>query len=338
MAQLMNLHEFLDDFLERGSKASNRIYIQTMVIAEGPVLNKVMDVLIPAKKRGVDVRFHIDSVYSRYYHGQIDLLPQFDFEKRRSYKEAQTKNKELFNLFSKHSIDVQILNQPNVFEKILPILGRNHIKIYVVDNVVWLGGLNLYDESFENLDLMVRYEDPRIVNAVVEQFMRINERSLKQDAIFPLTQTETLLIDCGKRNSSIILDTAVELTSQITNTVVYLSQMVPEGTLLATLIEKAKEGKKINIFTSTGNEDFFTKFPTNIPYVKFKKVIQGIPNITVTHFDKRVHGKMMIFDSKQALFGSHNFVDTGVKLGTNEICMWTKDTSLIHELEGIVSL
>lgn len=61
MAQLMNLHEFLDDFLERGSKASNRIYIQTMVIAEGPVLNKVMDVLIPAKKRGVDdKRFILD--------------------------------------------------------------------------------------------------------------------------------------------------------------------------------------------------------------------------------------------------------------------------------------
>lgn len=336
MATLQTLQEFFVDFLEKAKAAQKRIYIQSMIIAEGSTLKQVEDTISPLAAKGVEIRFNIDWVYSRYYHGQIDIVPNFNKADRESFRSSQKANTEMLHRFNQKGFIVEIMNKPGLFELLLPILGRNHIKIYIVDNVAWIGGLNLYDESFQNIDFMVRYEDPRMVQLLTEQFFRINELKLREDMSFPVNEQDKILVDFGGRSKSLILETAISLAEKAQNRIIYLSQMVPEEKLLNILMSKAKVGIPIDIHTSPLSAAAFSSFPKNIPFKTFLRKTAGLPNFSVTHHTNKVHGKLMIFDESDALFGSHNFVDTGVRLGTTEICMWTKDTKLIGDLESFM--
>jgi len=332
MAVLQSLDEFIKDYVSHAKKAYSRVYMQSMILGDGKALRTIEQAMLSAKNNGADVRINIDWVYSRYYNGNIDVIPQFLNAKHTKYLLQQTENAEMIRRLMEERIIVTILNMPQLLNFILPITGRNHMKIYIADSIAWIGGLNLYDRSFETVDFMVKYTDSQIVTALSNLFLKMGKLKLEKNTSRSITPTERLLIDCGKRNSSIILDTAIREVSQAKTQVVMMSQMMPEGHLLQEMIRLSEKGISVLVVTSSKENSMFKSFPNNIPYNQFLIKTFGKKNIKLVHLKKRVHAKLILVDNEVALFGSHNFVDTGVRLGTGEICICTKDNNLLKQL------
>lgn len=333
MAVLQYLDEFLKDYVQHAGKAYARVYLQSMIIGDGKAFGEIEQAMLSAKRNGADVRINIDWVYSRYYNGNIDVIPQFLNAKHTEYLLHQTENAAMLERLINERISVHILNPPRLLNFILPITGRNHMKLYIADSTAWIGGLNLYDKSFKYADFMVKHTDLRVVNALIHLFLKMGKHTLEKDYARKLNETDTLLVDCGYRNSSIILDAAIEEVSRAKKQVLMMSQMMPEGRLLDTMIELSERNTPVTIVTSSKRNSMFKTFPNNIPFNQFLLKTLGKKNITLIHLNKKVHAKLILVDGEVALYGSHNFVDTGVRLGTAEIAMKTTDKRLIKQLD-----
>ncbi len=337
MAVLQSLDEFLHDYVQHAGKAYSRVYMQSMIIGDGKAFGQIEQAMLSAKNNGADVRINIDWVYSRYYNGNIDVIPQFLNAKHTHYLIQQTENAEMIHRLIEEKIRITILNPPKLLNYILPITGRNHMKIYIADSTAWIGGLNLYDKSFETLDFMVKYTDSRIVNALITLFLKMGRHRFEKDMLRNSTAYDTLLLDSGIRNQSLILDTVIEEAVKATETILMVSQMMPEGKLLDTMIQLSEKGIPVTVVTSSKRTTMFKTFPNNIPYKQFLLKTSGKKNIRLIHINRRVHAKLFMVDNRVAFFGSHNFVDTGVRLGTAEIAIKTTDPGLIKQLEKFIS-
>lgn len=67
-------------------------------------------------------------------------------------------------------------------------------------------------------------------------------------------------------------------------------------------------------------------------YTVFVRNLDQYPNLTFRHSRDRVHAKLLIVDDTQALFGSHNLVDTGVLMGTEELAVRSHNPQLVKQL------
>ncbi len=335
---LQSPNNFLEDFIAQASVARRRVWIQAMVFEAGDVSERVGRVLIDAARRGCDVRFQIDWNSSQYVEGDLRLLPEFDLKRRAYAKTVHSRNERFLALLRREGITVNVLNTPMLAGRLLPIYRRNHTKIYIVDESAWMGGMNFYDEAFSNIDFMVRFTDERVVNPLSAQFEMVNEKRPKNNYSVQCMPGYTLLVDSGKHGDSIIYDEALNSIGSAKESIVFISQIVPEGVLLEILLKKSLVGIKIDILTSPRNENQFKKYPQKYFYDVFKKKVMNNQFINVTHLLNTVHAKLIIVDNKIALFGSHNFVEQGVLLGTEEICMKTEDPYLLSQLSAFSKL
>ncbi len=324
--------DFLEDFIAHASVATQRVWVQAMVFEVGVVSERFSEVMIGAARRGCDVRFQVDWNSSQYVDGDLRLTPEFDLRKRQYANEVHRANDDFYARLRTEGVQVTILNSPLIIARIFPIYKRNHTKLYIADNFGWMGGMNLYDEAYDYVDFMVRFDDERIVSAFCVQFAQVNEHRPKQNYAVDCTPEYRFLVDNGKSGESIIYDAAIETVSNALKSIILISQIVPEGIMLATLLQKAATGVRVTIVTSPRKENQFRKYPQKYFYDVFKKQVVNQPNVYFTHLLTTLHAKLIIVDEHVALFGSHNFVEQGVLLGTEEICMRTVDPALLSQL------
>lgn len=323
---------FLENFISAIQVARKRVWFQAMVMEHGKVFSQVENELISASKRGVDVRINVDSVSERYVHGDLDLLPVVSRKKKAIENEKNRLTNGLLGRLVEGGVKITVMNPPGIIAKLLPVSGRNHIKMYIVDDIVWLGGLNFYDKAFSNLDFVVRFDQTDIVRASIAQFEMVNERKPLNDYIVDCEGDYRLVIDSGKRGVSLIYDEALKLVDSSKKSIVFVSQLVPEGQILDSLLEKACGGLSVTIITSHPTDKTFTKYPLKWSYTRFKRRIRKREDLKFIHLDRKVHAKLIIVDEQVAFFGSHNFVDAGVLMGTEEIAVRTRDTGLVRQL------
>jgi cardiolipin synthase len=335
---LQSPRDFLEDFIVNATTATERIWIQAMVFEVGEVSERLGLLMIDAANRGCDVRFQVDWNSSQYVDGELRLLPEFDMRKRAYADTVHKANEQFYSRLRSAGVTVTILNSPFIIARLFPIYKRNHTKLYIVDSVGWMGGMNLYDEAFDNIDFMVRFDESQFVSTFIAQFEQVNEKRPLKNYSVRISDSYTFLVDSGKNGESIIYDGALECIQKATKSILFVSQIVPEGVLLELLIQKAIVGIPVTIITSPRGETQFKKYPQKYFYDQFKKKVVNNPNIHFTHLLHTLHAKLIIVDSRIGLFGSHNFVEQGVLLGTEEICMQTEDPQLISQLEKFASL
>jgi cardiolipin synthase A/B len=336
MPQFQQPHDFLDDLIEKAQTAKRFIGLQAMVFEFGHAMDLVSPVLVEAAARGVDVQIHMDWVSSRYVDGTLDIFPNFD-RKRAIYKlSAQKENRRVFDGLRAKGIKVTEMNIPLLIARFFPVYRRNHSKLYVVDDFVWMGGVNFFDDAFNYKDFMVRFDRSDIVQVLSDQFFRTDTKRREINTDIELPPDYTFVVDSGKNGKSLIYEKAIGILAEAKEKIVFVSQLVPEGKLLRTLLEKARAGVQVTILTSRERDSAFVKFPHNLSYQSFRKKIIGVKNLQFVHYPDKIHAKLIVVDDEVGVFGSHNFVDAGVLLGTEEIAMVTRDTELVRELNRFI--
>jgi len=327
-------NDFLEDFLATAVKAKSSIYLQTMNFEAGETLSKIEKVLLEALDRGVRVNINHDWVATVFIQGDLAFLPSSSRDKRSKGKELHRKSQEIEDNLRSRGATIIITNNPNRINHLLPMVRRNHTKLYIVDEeVAWMGGVNLFDAAFEKIDIMVRFEEKSIVSGLVKQFFMVNSLRSPVNYKLQLTKTESLFVDTGRMGSSIIYEEVMQKIDSATKHIVFMSQFVPDGPLLRRLIRVTKKGVKVDIITSSKKSALFTKFPTRLTYLHFLRLLPKYPLITFTHKSKGVHAKIISIDSTYAMVGSHNYTYSGVLFGTEEIMIETSEKELVNKIE-----
>ncbi|NQU50765.1 MAG: hypothetical protein HQ519_19105 [Planctomycetes bacterium] len=106
--------------------AKRRIWLENYILEDGAAANAILEVLIPALKRGVQVRLLVDAIGShRLSHGLIDRLRDHGAE---------------FRFYNRMRLFPILRHGPGKY------LTRTHRRIVVVDNhLAWTGGLAFSD-------------------------------------------------------------------------------------------------------------------------------------------------------------------------------------------------
>lgn len=330
---------YLESLLNEIEKANKSIYLQAMLFEHGKTIQLLEDQLIKAKNRGVEVVINYDWVSEKYYKGELYKFPPLDKAKRENLNKQNDKNDQMYERLEFAGIKLNKINNANFIGSAFPYLGRNHIKISIIDeNVCWLGGINLFDMAFEAIDFMVKSTNEKLVTALTSQFFKINENSIQEDYSKKIDDLETLYVDAGSKGKSIILDTAIESIRKAMKSVIFMSQFVPDTKLLKEMEEASSRGVEIVIYTSPADNPNFTNYPEKLTYVMLKNSMSERENMKLIHLMKKVHAKLLIIDNKVALYGSHNYTYSGVLFGTAEIMMETKDSKILKELNEFIEV
>lgn len=334
MYTLQEPTEFLEEFIAAINHAEKHVRVESMLFVSGIQTRRLAEALKRAAQRGVIVDVYIDWITQFVINGEYAFFPIFDHKKRT----ALANSKALLASLTRAGIHVAITNTPHTFGKLFPFAGRNHTKLYMIDNrLAWIGGVNLADTFFEMVDFLIKTDNEALIAALNSRCHEKKISTANKNQTLRVDKNTSLLLDAGKPGKSIIYKLGLELIDNAQKTVFFISQFVPGPALLHHMLQKTKSNVRITIVTSSKSHFFFKKFPYVLPYYFFLKSIKGNPHITFIHLPKATHAKLLLVDGTSALFGSHNLAETGVWLGTEELDLITEDQHLINQLNLFIT-
>lgn len=297
--------------------------IATTLRTNGDRSQAVVDALCAAADRGVTVSVYADTI--TYLEPKEFLLRSPKRHPARAINAMKLERK-----LKSHGIQFHWLGR----KANLIITGRTHTKWAIVDDVVYsFGGVNLDDESFSNIDYMIRIRDARLSELLLAEHVRIR-RSDKGGAgirnhTVPLDSRTNVLLDGGLIGSSLIYRRTCILALQARD-ITLVSQYCPTGPLNHIL--KIKHAKLY--YNHWRNASW-----ANRVMISFGMITSKSP--TVYDRDTYLHAKFAIFTmpdgKKVAISGSHNFMHGSGIAGTREIALETSDPRIIRQLEKFYS-
>ena len=319
--KLLLSKEYVTQAAKRVDEATKHVALIAMVIADHPATHELIEALLRAAKRGVNVSVAADI----FTYGEVSgsFLPlRYDSKGSRA---ATTMARRL----RAGGVKFTWLGHGRV----TLFNGRTHSKWCVVDDTVFsFGGVNMYQEGIENTDYMLETKDPVLADTLIKEQQRIL-RAERASQNFPshslaLDEQSIALFDGGIIGHSLIYRRACELARKA-ESVLFVSQYCPTGKLSRILKQKPYR----LYFNRREQASLLNRI-----LLWFSTTVSGLR----TEYEKKpyLHAKFIIFTmpdgKKVAISGSHNFAYTGVLFGTREIALETKDPAIIEQLESFV--
>lgn len=331
--------EYFDELIVgiRAAKRGDRVLLMTMTFDP---LEETIAVLcrelIRAASRGVTVILAVDAhsflVDKNHFPGP--LMPRRSLPKKLpSY--FQNKLRVLDTLASYPTGRGVILNTPrNGFS--LPIAGRSHIKIGIINNRVFIGGCNL--QAASSVDMMTGWESRETADIMyltmreIIDGKRVSTALAQTDRGLALTGSSRVLIDSGVRGQSLIFKEAMQLIDSAADWLVITCQFFPNSVTARHLLKAVERGVRIEVIFShpkhhgliggLGQQVSILRERARLPKLLFQHAL--------TRTDPLLHAKLIACDAGM-MIGSHNYVRAGVMLGTAEIALKSADEKLARE-------
>lgn len=328
--QVLTPHEFLEDVKIEAKEAKYRIWAQAMEVEPGEYTNQLLTTIEKKAEEGLDAKLHVDYYSLLVTNGAFNYLMYFNKKFAHKEKHRLIARKMFFERMEKNGVKLLYTNPPKLFEKIFPLKGRNHMKIVVIDNNAYIGGINFHDSNINGNDFMVKLTDPRIVSHIATLFKKVDRQEKFNDYKVTCTDDTTLLVDSGKIGKSIILDNALNLTQNAQSSVFMTTAFFPDTKMVRTLHALYMKGEEVKVVAPTPrsmNGIYMYVEKLNYEIMRFRKLKFPTKMIRSRH-----HAKVLIVDRKVAMFGSHNFSGRGVTMGTGEVAIMSTNRILIENL------
>jgi cardiolipin synthase len=300
-------------------KATKRVYLISMVIADHPATHELIAELEAAAKRGVTV--HVAADIFTYGEVSGSFLPL----------RYNSPNAKLVTKMAKTLRAAGVKFHWLGRARLTIFNGRTHSKWCVVDDTCYVfGGVNMYEGGIHNVDYMFRTKNAALADRLEYEQARI-QKAERTTTNYPSAAhqlgNDSVLFDGGIITQSIIYHRTCELARQA-DKILYVSQYCPTGKLARIL--KTKKTKFY--FNTPEKADFINRL-----VIRMSIFVSGLTSRYSTN-KAYLHAKFIIFTlpdgTKTAITGSHNFAYTGVTLGTREIALETKDPAVISQLES----
>lgn len=319
--------EFLQDIEHEAKSAKHRVWGQAMEVEPGIHASRLLNIVEEASENGLDARLNVD-----YYSLMVtDGLPNFfPFTASEKWRKRLKIRKEAFQKIKDKGGKVAFVNKPTLLEKFIYTMGRNHMKIFIIDDIAWIGGVNFADGYFKRQDIMVKIKDDAIVDPIARVFMEVHEEKLRYDEALQTRHNATLFIDSGHTGKSVILQTAVAMVEKAKANVKVSTAFVPDGKFLKALTDASKRGVVVELVTSLPEKTFGVYRLVN-EMSRLSLNLKGL-SFRVSYARQPMHAKVLIVDDTLALFGSHNFLTKGVLMHTAELALQSSNKTLIANL------
>jgi len=331
VSQVLEPKAFVRDVCSRIDFAKKTVLAQSMHLEAGPLICEFADSLMRASKRGVDVSLNIDG-FALMIHKEIPIhLPILSRKKRSYVCDLKKQNQKLISDLRKSGVNVTFTNVPGNLSKYFFFWKRNHIKMVVVDKeVAYIGGVNFSDINLGLVDFMVRIHESKVIDALSEQFDKINGNNPTQDLRLECGADYTMFIDSGKSGKSLIRDEVCKLVKTAKRNVRVITTQYYPGTEFESALRYAAN-KKISI-------EFITTHPRLMPtrlahLTSLGRMVTGNFPVKYNKYS-RIHAKLLIIDDgEKVMFGSHNFNnDILVTVGTQELSILSRNRVLNEKL------
>lgn len=316
--------QFLEDILRSAREAQNRIQILSLSIADDHATGLIQHEFEKAAERGIKVEMHIDSL------GQM----QEELARSAKQSDAPLRTNELFTRLRNSGIDVT--SEAGFWERFFDVpRAAQHAKLYIIDNCAWIGGMNLTDTHFSNVDFMVKIPDEQIVRQLVEVFRKIKDGKSFQDYSVKCDSDYSVLVDGSRPGTSIIYDNAFEVVKGAKQKIVFVSQYPPNGRILQDMI--ANPNREVIVITSDLNTLNHKILPFRINFEQYKRATEKLGNIKTIYLNRPVHTKLIVADEREAIWGSNNYFDGQSRwLGWHELDIRTSDKRLVDQFSDFI--
>lgn len=312
--------DYLADLIDRVHHARHRVRLTTLTLSDGLLTGALVDALVDAARRGVDVCVQADTF--TYRDSAAAMLPRR--VPTRARREARTL---AWRIRAAGGTFTWLGHERGPLFK-----GRTHTKLTVVDDAVYaFGGVNLDDRGVTNVDFMLRFDHATLAEALADVHAEIRtvNRAARPASIALPHQHGEVLIDGGGAGDSIIYRRALEVVDQAVE-VTLVSQYCPTGelgravkarphTIFFNRPGQASLFNRVLIATSMASTRTGTSY-SHPDYLHAKVILATMPDGTRT-----------------AITGSHNFVWRGVEYGTREIALLTHHPESVDAIAGFVS-
>jgi len=325
---------FLADVCATVHQARDRIWMQTMMFTAGHAAGVLAHALGGAAARGLDTRLVVDH-YTFLVQGALPAwVPALRAEERAYHAFLQAQTRAMYRALTDAGVRLTYTNPPRTLGRLIPYRGRNHIKVALVDNAAYIGGLNIEDALFGQADFMVKMSRAAVVRAVADHFGRVAVGSSPVDEARSCDSENRLLWDGGTPGRSLIVEEAVRAIRAGTRQITLVAMYPPGGPVLDTIIARAREGSSVTIIMSPRDDRFSAHYPVKWAYDRFRARVAAHPTITVVHAAETIHAKALLLDQRQVFIGSHNLTPMSVLLGTQEMTLHTRDPEIVAQVRA----
>lgn len=332
--------EFIRDFELEASGAKDKVVSQVMLL-EADRIGEEMVNIYKSIPEGISKELIVDWYSKMVFRENLYALNRMIPWKRKRVEELKQQAEELFSKLESIGVRLTLVNPPRGKKgELVPFSGRDHLKWARVDErVFYIGGLNFGESAAESAEFMVKFTG-EAARKLIHEFERIRTEEIKEDYSFPVTAETTFLYDVGLPGKSLILETAVRMIQSAESSIENVSTFVPDGLVARLLTEQSRNGKRVEVITS--DYTVGSMVPPDIPTFGWlvskinaaRNLLEGnkIPIRKIPFHG--THAKLLIIDSKKALFGSHNLSEALVDRGTKEAAIVTTDPVLVSNLRS----
>lgn len=326
---ILNQAEYFDDLHQaiEQTKAGDKVSMVVMGFEpRDKETTRITNALHRAADGGAQVQFGVDAYTFMVTDGETYLpgplvvpLPfgQSAFKQRRAAYDT---------LAAHSSVRAGILNIPSrKFSN--PFAGRSHIKVSVVNDMVYIAGPNLYVLEGRD-DMVLALQDADVasrLHATIGQMIAAN--SVVQlfggaDQVIPVDTQTDLLVDAGAPSQSIIMDRALAAIDRAQEFAVVGSQFFPTANVTGRLREAHRRGARVRIVRNSPAYDKTLKKWTELGALVINRM-----QLPRCFFDDTVakglptsHAAVLLTEN-EVIKGSHNFHAAGVRFGTAELVL-----------------
>jgi len=288
------------------SHAKHSIHLQAMSFGAVKRMEPVVKALYAALERGVRVSLAFDKL------SFLGAVTPDVWQLRRDCAQLKVKGA-IIKLLGKSLLP-------------LPVAGRSHTKLYIIDDIAYFaGGVNLYDKAFDAHDFMLRMICDDSLAASLSQ---IAERQPRNGNDWQIKiGNDMILVDGGRRGRSIIVDQSANLAAGAQRAW-YVSQYSPGRKLESELIKLLRDNLKA-WFNTPASSKSLDKVSAAIDMK-----VTRLPNRYKGN--QRIHAKFLVVQKPDgryaAITGSNNFSDWGVRFGTKEAALYTRNQDICRQL------
>ncbi|MBA3724538.1 MAG: hypothetical protein H0W89_06685 [Candidatus Levybacteria bacterium] len=355
--------EFRNDFVAeiRATPPGGQIGLEVMQFERCDNTQPIFDAIQEVHERGDrDVRFHYDRIARDHIRVKSDdgghdqawaALGRTLYHRgnRQALREAYADREALLQQL----IEQGITNEGEKHR----FLSHNHVKIALANEAAWFGTMNMRELDFDMSNFMIKLTDPRwvgVIQDVFEQTEKPHDKSEKKaDKVYAdndegLPSTTEFLLDAGERGQSIIYERANQMAASLQegDEFILIGQWPPikrmYGHIIETLDEKTMSAGAHGTYLMSPAEKLHPHRRASLFLQKqVEKKHANNPNVALENLARETHLKILLIKhadgSREMIAGSHNLTKSTVRHGTRELSMWTKDATVIDQVEDYVT-
>ncbi len=300
---LLETPDFVADLQHRIDRSRDRILVQLMTFDGDAAGQDITDRLIRAAGRGVAVRLLLDCFVLRFVSDER--------VNRRSVRAEAVTTAAMYERLRAAGVELTFThpNGPgNLF-----CLVRNHKKVIVVDDHVYLGGINISDHNFSWHDFMIGIRDDAILDAVIEDLeLTVAGGRGTVDGAIVTNEAVERVFDCLVLGA----ERSVDLASPYA---------IDVG--LTRVMAKATRPRKRVIIAKRSN---YLVYRVMSPYLQWRL---RRCDTSLAAYDDFSHSKFLLVDDDKLLVGSSNFGRHSFWCN-QEICLLITDVEFIAQFKA----